>query len=174
MFMTATIQRTVSGLPTHGDSSCAPTNGNVKRSTQMPEATGIGGGADLPGELLPPEEPAEVVDRADGRRDGGAEQQAAHLVRELDERERRDDDPEEEREPAELRDDPLVDASLARAVDDAEVARDVADDGRQQHDDEEREAGAVEDLRVRAKLVEHVRATSSRTGGRLRRRGRAR
>ncbi len=41
MFMTATIQTTVSGLPTHGDSSWTPTNGNVKRSIQMPEATGI-------------------------------------------------------------------------------------------------------------------------------------
>jgi hypothetical protein len=88
-------------------------------------------GADLPGELLPPEKAAEVVDRSDGRGDGGAEQEAAHLVRKLDERERRDDDPEEEGEPAELRDDPLVHSPLARPVDDPEVPRDVADDGRQ-------------------------------------------
>ena len=39
------------------------------------------GGDDLAAELLPPAEAAEVVDGADGRRDGGAEQDPAHLRR---------------------------------------------------------------------------------------------
>ena len=42
------------------------------------EADGDRCGEDLAAELLPPAQPAEVVDRADGRRDRGAEQQAAH------------------------------------------------------------------------------------------------
>ena len=129
-----------------------------ERETVDPDAGGDRDrrSADLTGELLPPEEAAEVVDRADGRGDGRAEQEAAHLVREVDERERRDDDPEEEGEAAELGDDPLVDTPLARPVDDAEEARDVADDRRQQQDDDEREPGAVEDFPVRSQLVEHL------------------
>ena len=43
-----------------------------------PEADRDRGGDELAAELLPPAQAAEVVDRADGRRDRGAEQQAAH------------------------------------------------------------------------------------------------
>ena len=49
----------------------------------------------------------------------------------------------------------------------------AADRRRQQHDDDERDRGAVQDLRCRPQLVEHqcfTWATSSRTAGRLRRR----
>ena len=41
MFMIATIQITVSGIPTHSGSACTPRIGNVKRCTQMPKTVGI-------------------------------------------------------------------------------------------------------------------------------------
>ena len=43
MFMIATIQRTVSGTPTHSGSWWMPTTGNVKRCTQTPKIVGIAG-----------------------------------------------------------------------------------------------------------------------------------
>ena len=54
MFMSATIQTIVAGTPTQAGSSWMPTNGNVKRSIQTPNATGIAAASDLPAELLPP------------------------------------------------------------------------------------------------------------------------
>ena len=39
----------------------------------------------LPAELLPPRQAAEVVDRADGRRDRGAEEDPAHLATDREE-----------------------------------------------------------------------------------------
>ena len=59
------------------------------------------GGQHLAGQLHDRRQPAEVVDRADDAGDCGAEQDAAHLAREIEERERRDEDAEEDREPAE-------------------------------------------------------------------------
>ena len=41
MFMTATIQTTVSGIPTQAGRSTTPRNGNVKWSIQTPNASGI-------------------------------------------------------------------------------------------------------------------------------------
>jgi hypothetical protein len=69
------------------------------------------GGRDLAAELLPPDEAAEVVDRAHGGRDGHAQQQALRLAPERQERERRHERPEEQREPAEARHGAAVDAA---------------------------------------------------------------
>ena len=98
-------------------------------------------GEHLAAELLPPEESAEVVDRADHRRDARAEQHAAQLAAERQEGERRHEDAEEERESAEPRD--LVPRALAfrRAVDEAQVTRRAAD-GRRQHEDDHERASA--------------------------------
>ena len=48
MFMIATIQRIVSGTPTHSGSACTPTIGNVKRWTQIPKPVGIAAAAIWP------------------------------------------------------------------------------------------------------------------------------
>ena len=45
MFITATIQTTVSGIPTHAGRSTTPRNGNVKWSIQTPNAHGIAAAA---------------------------------------------------------------------------------------------------------------------------------
>ena len=151
MFMIATIQITVSGAPTQTGSVWMPMNGNVKRLDPDAEADGDHGRDDLAAELLEPAQPAEVVDRADGDRDRGADQQPARLAAEVHERERRHEDPEEERDPAEARDRPHVQPPAARRVDDAEPPRHPADRGREQHDDHEREQRAPDDLQVVAR-----------------------
>ena len=160
MFITATIATIVIVIPTHAGSSCTPTNGNVKWWIQTPNMHGIDAASDLPAELLPPAQAAEVVDRADRRRDRGAEQDPAHLAAERQERERRDDDPEEERDAAEPRHG--AGARPARAlgaVDDAEQARHPAHGRRQQDDHDERDERAPHDLEVAGQLVpDHGRA----------------
>ena len=115
MFMIATIQRIVSGMPTHSGSSWMPMNGKVKRSIQTPNQTGIAAAMSMPDELRARRQPPEVVDRADGRRHRGAEQDAARLTAEIEERERRHEDPEEEGEAAEARDRVDVEPPLLRA-----------------------------------------------------------
>ncbi len=112
-------------------------------------------GEHLTRELRDRVEAAEVVDGADHARHGGAEQDASHLAGEVEKRERRHDDPEEDREPSETRDRPAVDAALVRPVDDAEHARHAADGGREQDDDAEGDQGSVENLRRRPQIVEH-------------------
>ena len=122
-----------------------------------PEAGRDRGGGDLAAELLPPDEAAEVVDRADRRRDGHPEQQALRLAPERQEGERRHEDPEEEREPAEPRHRAAVHAARAGPVDDAEHPRHPADRRRQQHDDHERQHRPVDDLgMVGERLPDHV------------------
>ena len=103
MFMIATIQSTDSGMPDPLRQRVDPDDREREAVHPDAEADGDRGGGDLAAELLPPAQPAEVVDRADRRRDRCAEQQAARLAGEVEERERRDEDPEEEREPAEPR-----------------------------------------------------------------------
>ena len=114
-----------------------------------PEARRDRGGGDLAGELLPPGEAAEVVDRADGRRDGGAEQEPAHLVAE---RSRNASAgmmiPRKSASPPSRGTGALVQPPPLGPVDDAEEPRDPADRRRQQHDDDEREERPVEDLGV--------------------------
>ena len=159
MFITATIQTIVSGTPIQAGTSTAPRNG--QREVVDPDAER---GRDrrrehLAGELRDRFETAEVVDRADDARDRGAEQDAAHLVGEVEEGERRDDDPEEDREPAEPRDRPPVETALVGPVDDAEQPRHAADRGRQQDDDAEGDQGPVQDLRCRPQVVPHLSAS---------------
>ncbi len=155
MFISSTIQSTVAGIPIHAGSSWMPTNGNVKRSTQIPNATGITAATSCPAELLPPEEPAGVVERADHRRDRGAEEEPAHLLLDREERERRDEDPEEEREPAEPRDRQPVDAPPLGRVDGADQARHPARRRRQQQHEHEGEAEAPQHLRGLPELSPH-------------------
>ena len=92
MFITATIQTIVSGTPIHGGTSTAPRNGQREVVDPDAERRRDRGGQHLAGELHDRREAAEVVDRADDAGDGGAEQDAAHLAREVEERERRDED----------------------------------------------------------------------------------
>src|SRR5207247_10315335 len=68
-------------------------------------ADGDPGGERLAAELLPPDEPAEVVDRADRRRNRRAQEEPARLAAEVEEGQRRHHDPEEEREAAQPRED---------------------------------------------------------------------
>ena len=48
MFMIATIQRMVSGTPTHSGSVCTPSTGKVKRCTQIPKPVAIAAAAIWP------------------------------------------------------------------------------------------------------------------------------
>ena len=102
----------------------------------------------LPRELRQRGKLTEVVDRADDARDSGTEQHAPHLAGEVEERDRRNDDADEDRQPAESRDGTLVDPACVRMVDDAEKASHAADRGRQQDDDAEGDHSSVGEPRV--------------------------
>ncbi len=156
MFMIATIQRIVSGTPTQAGTVWMPTNGNVKRSTQIPKYDGHRRREHLADELLPPAQPAEVVDRTDRDGDRRAEQQAARLAVERQERERRHEDPEEEREPAEPRHRAHVQPPAAGRVDDAEQTGHPADRRRQQHHDDEGHERPPDHLEVVTENLEDV------------------
>src|SRR5205823_1409801 len=95
-----------------------------------PEARGDRGRRELAAELLPPAQAAEVVDRADERRDRRAEEQTARLATEVEEGERGNDDPEEERDPAEPGHRQQVQPPAVRLIDRAEAARERARRGR--------------------------------------------
>ena len=156
--MIATTQTIVAAPAAHSGSSWLPKPGNVKRSTVTPKPTAIGAGGDLAAELPPPRQAAEVVDRADRRRDRSAEQDPAVGPVELEERERRHEDPEQQRDPAQPRDRMRVDAAgLPRLVHDAEVPGEPPDARRQEQDDDEREQEPPDDLRVVAKGVHELR-----------------
>ena len=77
----------------------------------------------------------------------------AHLAVEREEGERRDEDAEEDREPAEPRDRTLVEAARVGLVDDAEQARHAADGRGQQDDDAEGDQRAPDDLGVVAQVL---------------------
>ena len=155
MFITATIQRTVSGTPTQAGRSTAPTNG--KREVVDPDAERGRDrrGQHLAGELRHRREAAEVVDRADDARDRRADHDAAHLARQVEEGERRHEDAEEDREPAEPRDRAPVEPPPVRLVDDAEEPRHAADRGRERDHDHERDRRSVEHLGVLPEVIEH-------------------
>src|SRR5689334_22616919 len=121
------------------------------------------GGGDLTEKLLPPDEPAEVDDRADRRRHCGAEEQAARLGRQVQERERRHEDPEEERKAAEPWHRTAVQPTGLRPVDDAEQPRHASDCRREQNDDDERDERAPDHVQVMRERLEHQRATTSPT-----------
>ena len=109
----------------------------------------------LAGELLPPAQAPEVVDGADRGRDRSAEQEPTRLSAEGEEGEGRDEDPEEERQPAEPRHRQPVEPPRLRPVDDAEQPRHPADRGGQQQDDHERENRAPDHLEVVGERVDH-------------------
>ena len=123
--------------------------GNVKLCTQTPKPTGIAAASDLARELLPPAQAAEVVDRADGRRDRGAEQDPAHLAAERQEGERRDrrcrGRARGRRAAGRRAGSP---APALGPVDDAEQPGHAADGRREQDDDHERDERAPDDLEV--------------------------
>jgi hypothetical protein len=133
MFMIATIQTTVSGIPTQAESSWMPT-------TQQ---------------LLPPAQAAKVVCRSDRGRNGRPEHEAAHLAFEREECERRHEDAEEERDAAQAWDREAMEAARVGRVDRAEPACERADGRRQHDDDREREARSVQHLEVVSQLLEH-------------------
>ena len=148
MFITATIQSIVSGTPTAAGRSTGAEE--RKREVVDPDAEEgrDRGGDELAGELAPRREHAEVVDRADDGRDRRAEQHSPRFPAELEERQRRHEDPEEEREPAEPRDRVDVQPPALRPVDDAEEPGHAPHRRRQQDHDHERDGRAVENLGV--------------------------
>src|SRR5207237_5781415 len=97
---------------------------------------------------------AEVVDDPDRHGDRCAEQQPAVLMTGVEERERRHDQAEEEREPAEARHRQLVHAPAPRNVDDSEPPRHPSDCRWQQYHDGEADERAPEDAEMIGKLVE--------------------
>ena len=109
------------------------------------------GGADLPAELLPPARPrkSSIAPTAVAT---VAPSRSPRTVREVEERERGDDDPEEEREAAEPRDGIRWTRRSSGLVDGAEAPRHrCRPPGVSSNDDDEREPGAVEHLEVVAR-----------------------
>ena len=86
-----------------------------------------------------------------------------------EERQSGNEDPEQQRDPAEPGDRAQVDAPLlAGLVDDAQDAGEAPDGRRQDEDDAEREQEAPQDLRVVMQRLPHrTETTSSRRAGRL-------
>ena len=121
-----------------------------------PEAHRDRGRRNLAAELLPPAQPAEVVDRTDSRRDRGAEQQPARLAGEVEKRKRRDEDPEEEREAAEPGHRAAVEPPALRPVDGAEQPGHPTDRRGQQDDDGRSEQRTPDDLQVIGERVQHL------------------
>src|SRR5262249_51997815 len=113
-------------------------------------------GEQLPGQLRRRRQSAKVVDRADDARDGGSDHHAAHLTRQLQKRERRDEDAEEDREPAQPRDRAAVESPPVGLVDHTEQASHAAHGRRQENDDHERDRRSVEHLWVIPEALEHA------------------
>ena len=120
MFMIATIQSIVAGIPTHAGSAWIPMNGNVKRSTQIPNATGIAAATSWPPSFCHQRSPRKSSSAPTTVATAAPSRSPRVSLLERQEGERRHEDPEEEREPAEPRDRQPVDAPLARRVDRAE------------------------------------------------------
>ena len=124
MFITATIQSTVSGTPTQA--------GQVVDADEREREVVDPDPEDRPGSTAARTWPASFSHQRRPRKSSIAptavataapSRMPAHRPVEVEEGERRDDDPEEEREPAEPRDRDPVDAPLVGDVDDAEPAR---------------------------------------------------
>ncbi len=154
MFMIATIQRIVSGIPTPRGQRVDADEREREAIDPDPEPDRNTGGGELPAELPVPRQPAKVVDDPDRDRDGRAEENAAVLAAGVKEGERRHEHPEEERQPAEPRHRQLVDAPPAGQVDDAEPPRHPSHRRREQNDDDERDNGAPDDVEIVGELVD--------------------
>src|SRR5439155_15046665 len=111
------------------------------------------GRQDLPTQLLPPGQPAEVVDRSDRGRDPCADQHTSQLTAERQEGERGDEDPEEEREAAETRDLVAGPFALDGTVDKPEVPRRTTDRRREDEHDRERGERAPKHFEVVGELA---------------------
>ena len=85
MFITATIQTIVSGTPSQAGRSTAPRNGNVKWSIHTPNAVGIAAATTCPASFGAGARPRKSSIAPTTQRDGRAEQDAAHLAREVEE-----------------------------------------------------------------------------------------
>ena len=158
MFITATIP-----IDGHGDPD--PVRHLVHAEHREREALHVdtepGGdrrGKELPAELLPPRQQAEIVDRAHRRRDCCAEHDPLHRTAQREERDRRDDHAEEHRQPAEPRYRRAVALAFRTAVDEAQVTGGRADRRREQQDDHERGRGSVEHFEVVGQLAPDHRA----------------
>ena len=152
--MIATIHAIVSGIPTPAGSVWMPTNGSVNRSTQIPNPVGHACRRELAAELREPRQAAEVVDDADGDRDRPRRAGSAVLASRVEEGERRHEQPEEERQPAEPRHGQRVDAPPAGQVDDPEPPRHPSHRRREEDDDDERDDGSPDDVEIVGELVE--------------------
>ena len=178
MFMIATIQRIAERRRrSTAAASWTPRNGNVKWSIQTPNPTGIAAAMNWPPSFCHQARPRKSSTAPTIVATAAPSRMPAHLGPRGEERERRDEDPEEEREPAEPRDGQQVEpprrpAGRRRRA--CAPSRPTA--GVSSTTISERERGAaVEHLRVvDQRLPTRPCPTSSRTGGRLRRRGRAR
>ena len=179
MFMIATIQIKVAGTPTQAGKSWMPRKGNVKRSTCDPGADRHRGRRrHLAPELRPPGQAAEVVDDPDAGRDRGSEQDSPVGAAQLEEGERGDEDPEQERDPAQPRDRPEVQPPAPHPA--GRRRRGCARSARPPASERGRRrarAGSPRGLPgcLAASATWATRhSTSCRTAGRLRRRGRER
>ena len=176
MFMSATIQTIVAGTPIHADSSWMPTNGNVNRSTQIPNATGIDAASTWPPSFCHQTSPrtSSIAPTVSATAAPSSSPRVSSPKRE--EGERRHEDAEEERDPAEARHRRDVQPPPLGPVDRAEDARNPADGRRQRKHDHEREHDRRRSPRGcrEAPPTSRYELTSCRTAGRLRRRARAR
>ena len=123
MFMIARIQSTVSGAPSHSGSAWTPMNGNVKRSIQTPKITGIVAARIWPPSFCHQSRPRKSSIAPTAWRRRAPISRPRIGARQVEERERRHEDPDEQREPAEPRDRELVDAARVGLVDGRRVAR---------------------------------------------------
>ena len=157
MFITATMNTIESGTPIQAGMSTTPRNGNVKWSIHTPNMHGIDAATNCPISFTDGESPRKSSTAPTTVATAAPSSTPSALAREVEERERRYEDPEEDREPAEPRDRTSVDPPRVRPIDCAEHPRHPADGRRQEHDDDERDDRPVQDFGRRTQLVEHQR-----------------
>ena len=137
MFMIATIQMIVSGIPTSDGRVWMPRNGNVKGFSTQHAGTGRHGRREDPTRELPvPRKTRKSSTMPTVTGNGGAEQQPARVMADAEKGECRHEHPEEESDTAEAPHRELVDAPPAGDVDHAEPARHPTAGVRQNDDGE--------------------------------------
>ena len=155
MFMIATIQRIVSGTPTHSGRACTPRTGNVKRCTQSPKPVGIAAARTWPPSFSHQTSPRKssiaptvVATAAPSSRPrvsepSGRNASAGTKI------------PKKSAIPPSRGTARRLSAARAGLVDDAEQPGHPAYRRRQEHDDHHRDHGAVENLGVVAERRPH-------------------
>ena len=116
--------------------------------TQTPKATGTAAAATWPASFSHQRRPRKSSIAPTVVASAAPSSSPRVPLSELEERERRDDEAEEEREPAEARHGERLTRRPPGPVDDAEQPRHPADRRGQRDDDHERDHGAVDDLEV--------------------------